>query len=257
MINKTYKFKHYITFSILFILLLFLNCTFSLENNYNEDPHYINAKKLYFEIFSETLDDNYIHPDYDKLIEELSKVPKNSVSYKQSHEWILEINAKRNEKKNMDFFIEASIDSSMKEDSKKYKELSQKKDIQSQIKVGTFTPKSSNKKKDHKKKKSNLISKLDKALKVSRKAGFKPSNPIKKVTLYGAAWCGSCNRARKYFDKNKIRYIYKNVDIPSIKNDLKRARKKHKINGNSIPLIIIGKKAFVGFSKNSINEALK
>jgi mycoredoxin len=35
----------------------------------------------------------------------------------------------------------------------------------------------------------------------------------KRVTLYGADWCGDCRRSKKFLDSNKIEYIYIDVEV--------------------------------------------
>jgi mycoredoxin len=32
------------------------------------------------------------------------------------------------------------------------------------------------------------------------------------ITIYGTWWCGDCTRARRFFDKNNIAYIWIDVD---------------------------------------------
>lgn len=64
-----------------------------------------------------------------------------------------------------------------------------------------------------------------------------------KVVIYSAEWCGYCNKAKKYFRKNKIPYVAYDVEKS------RRGRMDYKLlKGRSVPIIIVGKKRMNGFN---------
>jgi glutaredoxin len=71
----------------------------------------------------------------------------------------------------------------------------------------------------------------------------RPANTKNTIVMYGASWCGVCKRARRYFKEN---------NIPFKEYDIERSRKGrqeyNKLNGNGVPLIMIGNKRLEGFS---------
>lgn len=70
-----------------------------------------------------------------------------------------------------------------------------------------------------------------------------------KVVMYSAEWCGVCKRAKRYFQKNKVRYTEKDIDRS------KRARKEfEKLGGRGVPLILVGRKRLSGFSAASFEK---
>ena len=71
----------------------------------------------------------------------------------------------------------------------------------------------------------------------------------KKVSMYSAAWCGICKKAKRYFNKNNIAYIEYDID-----ND-KAAKKRYKAMGaTGVPVIFIGDRRMNGFSAASFER---
>ena len=80
----------------------------------------------------------------------------------------------------------------------------------------------------------------------------KKTNTNKNVTMYSAAWCGICKKAKKYFSKNNISYIEYDIDKD------KAAKKRHKEMGaTGVPVIFIGDKRMNGFSAASFERLYK
>ncbi|MFC1684138.1 DUF4124 domain-containing protein [Pseudomonadota bacterium] len=70
------------------------------------------------------------------------------------------------------------------------------------------------------------------------------SKPVKQsVIMYGAAWCGICKKAKQYFKKNNI--PYKEYDIDK---STKGRRDYKKLNGNGVPIILVGNQRMDGFT---------
>lgn len=66
----------------------------------------------------------------------------------------------------------------------------------------------------------------------------------KKVVMYSTEWCGNCKKARRYFIKNGIPFV--EYDIEKNKKAMKRYLS---FNTKGVPLILIGKKQLLGFSR--------
>jgi glutaredoxin len=64
-----------------------------------------------------------------------------------------------------------------------------------------------------------------------------------KVVMYSATWCGICTKAKQYFNSNKIPYVAYDIEKS-------RAGKSgfKKLNGNGVPIILVGGKRMNGFS---------
>lgn len=63
------------------------------------------------------------------------------------------------------------------------------------------------------------------------------------VIMYGAAWCGVCKQAKQYFKKNNIPYKEYDIDKSS-----KGRRDYKKLNGNGVPIILVGNQRMDGFT---------
>lgn len=58
----------------------------------------------------------------------------------------------------------------------------------------------------------------------------------KKVIMYGTSWCSYCDKARKYFENEGIRYVEYDVEKSGL-----RMREFKKLGGTGYPLILVGK----------------
>lgn len=65
----------------------------------------------------------------------------------------------------------------------------------------------------------------------------------KNVSMYSAAWCGVCKKAKKYFNKNNISYVEYDID----KDKAARQRYK-KMGARGVPVIFVGDRRMNGFS---------
>lgn len=73
------------------------------------------------------------------------------------------------------------------------------------------------------------------------------------VVVYGTSWCPACRAARSYFSQSGIRY--RNFDVDSDQAAAAKMAAIQRSNGypvGSIPLIVIGGRAYQGFSKLSM-----
>ena len=77
----------------------------------------------------------------------------------------------------------------------------------------------------------------------------KPESVNKKVIMYGAAWCGVCKKAKRYFNANNIPFIEYDIDKSS-----KGRREYEKLGGRGVPIILVGKQRMNGFSVSSFQR---
>ena len=75
------------------------------------------------------------------------------------------------------------------------------------------------------------------------------TNQVEQVVMYSTAWCGYCEKARRYFQDNDIKFTEYDIEKSS------NARAKYdKLRGTGIPLIMVGKRRMDGFSVESFER---
>lgn len=79
--------------------------------------------------------------------------------------------------------------------------------------------------------------------------GYSDTN---EVVLYSTDWCGYCEKARKFFNSNNIKF--QEFDI---ENSVEGRMRYEAIGGSSIPLIIINGNRINGYSKSHILRFLE
>lgn len=72
------------------------------------------------------------------------------------------------------------------------------------------------------------------------------------VILYATDWCGYCAATRQLFDANGITYTELDIEKTSAGYEGHK-----KLNGNGVPLIVIGDKVIRGYSEGEIRSSLK
>ncbi len=70
------------------------------------------------------------------------------------------------------------------------------------------------------------------------------------VIMYSTRWCPYCKKAREYFARHQFSYV--EYDIEASATNLENFRA---LNGNGVPLILVGDRRMQGFSPRSF-EAL-
>ncbi|MGK0442936.1 MAG: glutaredoxin [Pseudohongiellaceae bacterium] len=73
--------------------------------------------------------------------------------------------------------------------------------------------------------------------------GTAASNTSRKLKLFSAEWCGFCKKAKRYFIAEGIPFDELDID----KNP-KAKREYTALGGQSVPIILMGKKRMNGFS---------
>ena len=69
------------------------------------------------------------------------------------------------------------------------------------------------------------------------------------VILYSTSWCGYCKKARNYFQANNIPFTEYDVETSE-----KGKRDYQAMNGNGVPIILVGAKRLNGFSPTSFER---
>lgn len=72
------------------------------------------------------------------------------------------------------------------------------------------------------------------------------------VVMYSTPWCPYCRKAREYFKRHHISYV--EYDIEASATNLENFRA---LNGNGVPLILVGDRRMQGFSPKSFEALLK
>ena len=80
----------------------------------------------------------------------------------------------------------------------------------------------------------------------------------KTIRFYTASWCGVCQKARSFLQKEKLPYVEKDIEKdPTAKRELEQAAKRagvpaSKLNG--VPIFVIGKEVLTGFDANRVRQ---
>jgi glutaredoxin len=79
----------------------------------------------------------------------------------------------------------------------------------------------------------------------------------KTVTVYGASWCGACQKTRAYLKQKGVAFADKDIDADSsAAREMRVKLSKAGIEGRGIPVIDIGGAVMVGFDARAIDRAL-
>ncbi len=79
----------------------------------------------------------------------------------------------------------------------------------------------------------------------------------KSVTVYGASWCGACQKTRAYLKQKGVAFSDKDIDADSTAaREMRVKLSKAGIEGGGIPVIDIGGAVMVGFDARAIDRAL-
>lgn len=79
----------------------------------------------------------------------------------------------------------------------------------------------------------------------------------KSVVVYGASWCGACQKTRAYLKGKGIPFVDKDIDVDSsAAREMRSKLAKAGMQSQGIPVIDVGGKLMVGFDPNAIEQAL-
>lgn len=78
------------------------------------------------------------------------------------------------------------------------------------------------------------------------------ANPVKRVTILSAQWCGVCTKAKNYMKGRNIAFEEWDID----KSDFARA-KMNELGAKGVPVILVGNQKMVGFSESRLDSMLK
>jgi len=71
------------------------------------------------------------------------------------------------------------------------------------------------------------------------------------VTLFSAAWCGVCRRAKGHLKARGVSFTEHDVDSGIGKSEFKR------LNGKGVPIILVGQQRMNGFSAAGLDKLLR
>ncbi len=72
------------------------------------------------------------------------------------------------------------------------------------------------------------------------------------VIMYSTRWCPYCKKAREYFKRHQFSYV--EYDIEASATNLENFRA---LNGNGVPLILVGDRRMQGFTPQSFEALLQ
>lgn len=72
------------------------------------------------------------------------------------------------------------------------------------------------------------------------------------VIMYSTRWCPYCHKAREYFKRHQFSYVEYDIEASATNLDNLRA-----LNGNGVPLILVGNRRMQGFTPQSFEALLK
>ncbi|MDP2398083.1 MAG: glutaredoxin domain-containing protein [Burkholderiales bacterium] len=72
------------------------------------------------------------------------------------------------------------------------------------------------------------------------------------VIMYSTRWCPYCKKAREYFKRHQFSYIEYDIEASATNLESFRA-----LNGNGVPLILVGERRMQGFTPQSFEALLK
>ncbi len=87
---------------------------------------------------------------------------------------------------------------------------------------------------------------------VARNGGAKvarASAGAPQIILYSADWCGACRKAKRYLDGKGIAYDERNVDVPSVQQEL-----LGKTGQRGVPVIDVEGRIVTGFSAETYDD---
>ncbi len=70
--------------------------------------------------------------------------------------------------------------------------------------------------------------------------------------MYSTAWCATCKRAKRYFEKNGIPYVEYDIETSAEgRSDYMR------LGGRGVPIILVGDRRLNGFSPSAFEKVYK
>jgi glutaredoxin len=85
-----------------------------------------------------------------------------------------------------------------------------------------------------------------------------PALPSADVIIYGASWCGACHDAATYFRRKGVAFVEKDIEHDaSAQGEMFDKLKAAGLARGSIPVLDVRGHIMVGFSEDSVEEALR
>lgn len=77
-------------------------------------------------------------------------------------------------------------------------------------------------------------------------------SPEHDVVMFAAEWCGYCDQARAYLERNQVNFLEIDIDSSTQANQQWRDA-----GGRGVPLTFIGEQRMAGFSAQAYGQALE
>ncbi|NDY96546.1 glutaredoxin family protein [Wenzhouxiangella limi] len=77
-------------------------------------------------------------------------------------------------------------------------------------------------------------------------------SPEHELVFFSAPWCGYCDRARAWFDDQRIDYLEIDIESSTDANRLWRDA-----GGRGVPLVLVGDERIAGYSIDAYQRALQ
>lgn len=72
------------------------------------------------------------------------------------------------------------------------------------------------------------------------------------VVMFSAAWCGYCQRAKRYMDAKGVAY-----DEIDIDKDARGKEEHQRLGARGVPFFVVGSKTLAGFSEAALDKLLR
>ncbi len=80
---------------------------------------------------------------------------------------------------------------------------------------------------------------------------------MKKFSMYSLSTCPWCNKAKQFFEEQKIPYSYVDYDLASVEEQQRISQEMSSFRLKGFPVIKVGEEAVVGYSLEKYSELIK
>ena len=80
---------------------------------------------------------------------------------------------------------------------------------------------------------------------------------MKKFSMYSLSTCPWCNKAKQFFEEQKIPYSYVDYDLASVEEQQRISQEMSSFRMKGFPVIKVGEEAVVGYSLEKYSELIK
>lgn len=80
---------------------------------------------------------------------------------------------------------------------------------------------------------------------------------MKKFSMYSLSTCPWCNKAKQFFEEQKIPFSYIDYDLASVEEQQRISQEMSSFRLKGFPVIKVGEEAVVGYSLEKYSELIK